>query len=95
MEVNSYDKYFSSKYARLLVRIVILYLISTIFKSFDQSFIADLTIFNLRGHMFSIVYVLYGLLVWQGAVEVAGWAAPKFTQRKFFLWRPGSWHMDW
>lgn len=85
MEANSYDKYFSSKYARLLVRIVILYLISTIFKSFDQSFIADLTLFNLRGHMFSIVYVLYGLLAWEGAVEVAVWAAPRFTQRKFFV----------
>ncbi|WP_126243421.1 sensor histidine kinase [Chitinophaga rhizosphaerae] len=85
MEVNSFDKYFSSRYTRLFVRVVILYLISTIFKSFDQSFIADLSVFNLRGHMFSIVYVLYGLLAWEGAIMVAKWAAPRFTQKKFFL----------
>lgn len=83
MEITSFDKYFSSKYFRYLVRIVILYLISTIFKSFDQSFIAELTLFNLRGHMFSICYVLYGLLAWEGAIKVAAWAEPRYMHQKF------------
>lgn len=53
---------------RYLSRILVLYLFSTIFKSFDLTFIQDLGTFNLRSQVFSGCYILLGLFIWEGAV---------------------------
>lgn len=65
------EKMFNSKALRYGGRILILYLFSNIFKSFDLSFIEDIGIFSMRSNMFSFAYVLYGLLAWGGASWLA------------------------
>lgn len=51
-------------------RIVVLYVFSVIFKSFDLSFPDHLGVMLFRSQAFSLMYVLYGLLVWEGASEL-------------------------
>ncbi|UCJ05075.1 histidine kinase [Chitinophaga pendula] len=70
MDFQKSERLFSSKLFRYLSRILVLYVFSTIFKSFDLSF-QELHVFNMRGHLFSLFYVLFGLLVWEGAIWVS------------------------
>ncbi len=70
-------RFFQHKWMRYLSRVFLLYLFSVIFKTFDHTFVTDLGIFNLRGQLFSLFYVLYGLIVW----EAASWIAEKIEQR--------------
>ncbi|GEP97434.1 sensor histidine kinase [Chitinophaga cymbidii] len=56
-----------SRWFRYLSRILILYIFSLIFKSFDLSFINDVGNYTFRSHIFSLYFVLLGLLVWEGA----------------------------
>ena len=67
MNFQTNEKIFTSKLFRYLARVVILYIFSTIFKAFDHTFIEDLQIFSFRGHLFSIFFVIFGLMVWEGA----------------------------
>lgn len=56
-----------SRWFRYLSRILILYIFSLIFKSFDLTFINNIGNYTFRSHIFSLYYVLLGLLVWEGA----------------------------
>lgn len=71
MNFQENEKLFSSKVFLYLSRILILYTFSTIFKSFDHSFVKGLQMFNLRGQLFSLFYVIFGLLAWEGAAWLA------------------------
>lgn len=59
-----------SRWFRYLSRIIILYIFSLIFKSFDLSFIEDVGKWGYRSHVFSLYYVLLGLLVWEGSIWI-------------------------
>ncbi len=56
---------------RYFARTVLLYVFSIIFKSFDLSFLSDLGLLNLRGQLFSLFFVVFGLVVWSGAKGLA------------------------
>lgn len=71
MNVTENERLFKSKTFRYLSRGVILYIFSAIFKSFDLSFIESLRTSWVRSQLFSLFYVLYGLLIWEGAVRLA------------------------
>lgn len=81
MNFQDNERIFSSRLFRYLSRIVILYIFSTIFKSFDNTFIYNLKIFGFRGQVFSLVFIFYGLLVWEGAVLLSGWVEKKLKHR--------------
>ncbi len=82
MDFQKNERLFSSSVFKYLVRILILYIFSTIFKSFDLSFTEAIGVFNLRGQVFSLFYVIYGLLAWEGAVLLAWVAEKKAARRK-------------
>lgn len=65
------ERIFYSKTFRYLVRIVILYLFSIIFKSFDLTFIQDVNNTFFRSLLFSLLYVTVGLISWEGAIWLA------------------------
>ncbi|NML20251.1 histidine kinase [Pseudoflavitalea sp. G-6-1-2] len=65
------EKFFTSTAFRYGSRALILYLFSNIFKSFDLTFIGEMSMFSFRSNMFSLAYVLYGLIVWDGASFLA------------------------
>ncbi len=71
MDFSRSEKIFNSRLFRYLSRALVLYLFSAIFKSFDLTFIQDIGTFNLRSQVFSLYYVLLGLLVWEGAVHLS------------------------
>lgn len=71
MNFQANEKLFSSKLFLYLSRILILYTFSTIFKSFDQTFITKWQIMDFRGQVFSFCYVVAGLIVWEGATWLA------------------------
>jgi two-component system LytT family sensor kinase len=60
-----------------LLRIFILYLFSVIFKSFDLTFIHQMGVFEWRGQLFSICYVVFGLIVWEGAIWLSRYIEKK------------------
>ncbi len=68
MDFKRREQVFNSMLFRYLFRVLVLYLFSVIFKSFDLTFIQDIGTFNIRSQVFSLFYVLLGLLVWEGAV---------------------------
>jgi len=70
---------FQHRAFRYAGRIIILYLFSLLFKSFDLSFPSDIGAFLLRGQFFSLMYVAFGLLVWEG-----GMALSKFVRNRVF-----------
>ena len=70
---------FQHKAFRYAGRIIILYLFSLLFKSFDLSFPSDIGAFLLRGQIFSLMYVVVGLIVWEGGVALS-----KFIRNKVF-----------
>jgi two-component system LytT family sensor kinase len=71
MNFQENEKLFSSKIFLYLSRVLILYTFSTIFKSFDHSFITGLKMMDFRGQMFSLFYVIFGLIAWEGASWLA------------------------
>lgn len=82
MNFQDKEKLFSSKLLRYASRIVILYIFSSIFKSFDHSFIpGDLGMLSLRGQVFSLYFVLYGLAVWSGAIWLFRFIEKKMVRR--------------
>ena len=62
------ERIFTSKTFKYLARIVILYLFSIIFKSFDLTFIEDVHNTFFRSLLFSVLYVTLGLICWEGAI---------------------------
>ena len=63
---------------KYLIRILTLYLLSVTFKSFDTSFSHELLNVSERGQWFSLIFVLYGLLVWELGIVIKN-----FTERHF------------
>lgn len=59
---------FQSKWFIYGLRAVILYFFSMVFKSFDLSFPHNFSTLLFRGQAFSLMYILLGLLVWEGAI---------------------------
>lgn len=70
MNFQPNEKLFSSKLFRYLARIVILYVFAGIFKSFDLTFTTQLRIWDFRGQVFSTGFVVFGLIVWEGAAWI-------------------------
>ncbi len=68
MNFQGSEKIFSSIRVRILIRVLVLYIFSYIFRSFDHSFIDTLEVFGFRGHLFSLFFVAFGLLVWSGGI---------------------------
>jgi sensor histidine kinase YesM len=62
---------FKSKVFRYGMRAAVLYLFSVVFKSFDLTFPHDVGTFLFRGQLFSLMYVLLGLLIWEGAIRLS------------------------
>lgn len=85
MDFQKHDKLFTSKLSRYLARILILYILSTIFKSFDHSFVEDMHVWSMRGHLFSLVYVVYGLIAWEGAIRLSAWVERHTGPRKIII----------
>ncbi|NML40203.1 histidine kinase [Chitinophaga sp. G-6-1-13] len=71
MNFQENEPLFSSKLFLYLSRILVLFTFSIIFKSFDHTFVNDLRVMDVRGWTFSVVYVVFGLIVWEGAVWLA------------------------
>ncbi len=82
MDFQKNERLFSSGVFKYLTRALILYIFSTIFKSFDLTFTHDIGILNIRGQAFSIFYVLYGLLAWKGATFIARLMERKVADRQ-------------
>ncbi len=68
MDLKRREQVFNSRLFRYLFRVLVLYLFSVIFKSFDLTFILDIGTFNIGSQVFSLFYVLLGLLVWEGVI---------------------------
>lgn len=58
---------FRRRFFTYLLRVVILYFFSTVFKSFDLSFPAESNSLLFRNQAFSILFVIFGLVSWAGA----------------------------
>lgn len=74
-----------SRWFRYLSRIVILYIFSLIFKSFDLTFINKVGESAFRSHVFSLYYVLLGLLVWEGAAWLTRTVEKKAAKSTVFI----------
>ncbi len=82
MDFKANERLFSSKLFLYLSRILILYTFSVIFKSFDHTFSTGLRVMNLRGQLFSLIYVVFGLLVWEGATRLVGYIERKSVHKQ-------------
>ncbi|AOM78598.1 sensor histidine kinase [Pedobacter steynii] len=71
MNATRMESVFQSKWFVYGLRIFILYLFSVVFKSFDLTFPHNFGTFLFRGQAFSLMYVVFGLLVWEGAIALA------------------------
>jgi two-component system LytT family sensor kinase len=74
-------KIFSSRIFRYLARMVMLYVFSVIFMSFDHTFINDLGSPGYRSNIFSLLFVAYGLAIWEGALRIAKRIEQQFSFR--------------
>lgn len=70
---------FQHKLTGYIGRIILLYLFSLLFKSFDLSFPNDIGAFLLRGQFFSLMFVVIGLIVWEGAIAIS-----KFIRNRLY-----------
>lgn len=64
-----------------LLRVLVLYLFSILFKSFDLSFMQEAGAEGFRSGAFSLFFVVFGFLVWEGASWLA-WAVEKWITYK-------------
>jgi two-component system, LytTR family, sensor kinase len=76
------ERFFSSTLLRYAGRVLILLTFSLIFQSFDNTFMNAAGSSVLRTFIFSSFYVLYGLLVWEGAVALAKTIEKKIVHKK-------------
>lgn len=63
------DTFLQSRVFRYIIRILVLYCLSVVFRTFDRSFTDDQPF--LRGLLFSIMMVIVGLIIWESAVWVS------------------------
>lgn len=64
-----------------LLRVLVLYLFSVLFKSFDLSFIQEVKAEEFRSGAFSLFFVLFGFIAWEGAVRLAGAVEKKVSYK--------------
>lgn len=79
MNTAQVEAIFQSKWFKYGLRVIILYLFSVVFKSFDLTFPHEFGVFSFRGQAFSVMYVLLGLFVWEGAVMLS-----RYTERNVY-----------
>ena len=65
------EKLFQNKVFKYTIRIVALYALSYIFKSFDFTFTNTLKEYFLRSEAFSLLFIIFGLNAWEGATIIA------------------------
>ncbi|NRF41448.1 histidine kinase [Pedobacter sp. LMG 31643] len=73
------EQIFQNKYFKYGLRILVLYTFSLIFKSFDLTFPHEIGSFLFRGQAFSVLYIVFGLIAWEGAVWLS-----KYIERNVF-----------
>lgn len=73
------EQIFQNKYFKYGLRILVLYTFSLIFKSFDLTFPHEIGSFLFRGQVFSVLYIVFGLIAWEGAVWLS-----KYIERNVF-----------
>lgn len=73
------EQIFQNKYFKYGLRVLVLYTFSVIFKSFDLTFPHEIGSFLFRGQAFSLLYVVFGLISWEGAVRLS-----KYIERNIF-----------
>lgn len=71
--MDKVESVFQRKWFRYLLRVLILYFFSVVFKSFDLTFPHDMSAFLFRGQAFSALFILFGLLAWEGAILLCNW----------------------
>lgn len=64
----------------ILSRIAILLLFGLIFKSFDLSFVKETTDYEVRSAVFILIYILFGLLIWNGGARISKLIEKKFDE---------------
>lgn len=79
MNATQIEAVFHSKLFKYGIRIFVLLIFSIIFKSFDLTFPKNFSPYFFRAQAFSIMFVLVGLLVWEGAVQLS-----KYVERHVF-----------
>ncbi len=85
MNFQNSQKLFENRVFRYSLRILTLYTFSVIFKSFDLTFVSELRADGLRSFMFSLLYVLFGFLVWEGAVRLSRFIERRSASRDLSL----------
>jgi len=73
------EQIFQNKYFKYGLRVLVLYIFSLIFKSFDLTFPHEIGSFLFRGQAFSVLYIVFGLISWEGAVRLS-----KYIERNVF-----------
>jgi sensor histidine kinase YesM len=73
------EQIFQNKYFKYGLRVLVLYIFSLIFKSFDLTFPHEIGSFLFRGQAFSVLYIVFGLISWEGAVSLS-----KYIERNVF-----------
>ncbi len=71
MDKSQIEGIFQSRAFKYGLRIFILYSFSVVFKSFDLSFPKDFGTILFRGQSFSLMFVLFGLLIWEGGIQLS------------------------
>lgn len=68
MNRSQIDQFLQSRLFTYIARILVLYCLSVVFRTFDMSFTTDESSSFLRGQLFSVMMVVVGLIVWEGAI---------------------------
>lgn len=79
MNPTKVEQIFQNKYFKYGLRVLVLYIFSLIFKSFDLTFPHEVGSFLLRGQAFSLLYIIFGLISWEGAARLS-----KYIERNIF-----------
>src|SRR5215213_5274178 len=69
-DLSKKEKFFFRRVLRYSARSFLLFIFSVIFKSFDLTFVEDLSN-SLRSQVFSLVFIVFGLLAWEGGAVLS------------------------
>ena len=62
----------------IVSRIAVLLSFGLIFKSFDLSFVKETPDYEIRSAVFVLMYILFGLLIWNGGIKISALIERKF-----------------
>ncbi|GAB3008242.1 hypothetical protein GCM10027051_05510 [Niabella terrae] len=71
MNRSQIDNFLQSRLFRYIARILVLYCLSVVFRTFDMSFNRPYVSTFLRGQLFSLMMVVVGLIIWEGASRLS------------------------